>query len=95
MWIMLGITHPVVSVLGDPPIYPHLWIKCGQVWVSPSWSESAPVDEIALTVDEQPMFFPCPQTSGRHPRVHPQPIPKATTRVHERIFSCTQNPHSR
>ena len=62
MWIMLGITHPVVSVLGDPPIYPHLWINCGQVWVSPSWRESAPVDEIALTVDEQPMFFPCPQT---------------------------------
>ena len=95
MWIILGITRPTVSVLRNPRIYPHMWITCGRGRGNPSKGETAPGDEIAHTGDEQPAFFPYPQTTGRHPRTRPQPIPNATSRVHEEISRCAQNPHPR
>ena len=51
------------------------------------------MDEIALTGDGQAMFFSYPQTTGRHPRAHPQSVPNAIARIHEGIPRCTQNPH--
>jgi len=93
MWIILGITRPVMSVLRDPRIYPHLWITCGGGRGCPSQGDTAPVNEFARTVDEQPTFFRYPQTTGRHPRTRPQLIPNATARFDEGIPRCAQNPH--
>ena len=93
MWIILGITYPVVSLLSDPRIYPHLWITCGRVRINPSWETTAPVDEVALSGDKQPVFFLHPHTSGCHPHAHPQPVLRETILIYEAITGYAQNPH--